>query len=78
MSKKKEVRNIKEKVTKHKTILSSNQAPLLFQQWGLANEDKLKKLTESEINLNEMALGQQKEIKLKKMDTVMWHLNFWE
>ncbi len=49
-----------------------------FQWWGLANEDNLKQLQESEIDLNETALGQEKEIELKKMGTVMQHLNFGE
>jgi len=75
---KKEMGNKKEKLTKWKTILSSNQPPPLFQRWGPADEDKLQKLKESEINLNETALGRQKEIELKKMGTVIKHLNFHE
>ena len=70
--------NKKEKLTKWKTILSSNQPPPLFQRWGPADEDKLQKLKESEIDLNETALGRQKEIELKKMGAVMKHLNFHE
>ncbi len=66
------------KMNKMETILSSNQPPPFFQRWGPADKDKLKKLKESEINLNETALGKQKEIELKKMGTVIKHLNFHE
>ncbi len=70
--------NKKEMITKWKAILSSNQLPRLFQQWGPANENILNQLQESKIDLNETALGQEKEIELKKMGTVMQHLNFGE
>ncbi len=57
-------------------ILSSNQLSPFFQQWGPVNEDKLKQLKESKIDLNETEIGWQKEVELKKMATVMQHLNF--
>ncbi len=69
--------NKKEIKTIWKVILSSNQLPPLLQQWGPADEDKLKQLKESKIDLNETVIGQSKEIDLKKMVKVMLHLNCW-
>ncbi len=73
---KKELGNKKEKLKKWTEIQNSNQPPPLFQRWGHADEDQLEKLKKSEIELNETALGRQKQIEINKMAAVMHHMNF--
>ncbi len=48
-----------------------------FSTMGPADEEE-QNLKESKINLNKTALGYQKVIELKKVITIMGHLNFWE